>query len=141
MGRPSKLTPAIHDALVASLTGGNYRDTAAKTVGIHVATLYRWIERGEADIEHDKATPYRDLCEALTRAEAEAEQFAVTCLRDAMSEDWRAAQAFLERKHFERWGKREAVDVKHSGSLDLGAKTEAELIEMAALLDERADAR
>ena len=45
--------------------------------------------------------------EAVRQAEAEAEARIVLQWQKAMPEDWRAAQAFLERRYPERWGKKE----------------------------------
>ncbi len=47
---------------------------------------------------------------ATTRAEAEAELYAVGVIRDAMAHDWRAAVAYLERRHPEGWRRRERVE-------------------------------
>jgi hypothetical protein len=124
-GRPCKLTPEVHERLVEALSSGCYRDTAAQAVGIHVATFYRWIETGEADIEQGRESPYRDLCEALTRAEAEGFVWHLNNMRRHAVSDFRASGWFLERKDPERFGKRERMDMKVSGQLDLSSALEA----------------
>lgn len=138
-GRPTRLTPDVHAALVEALTTGCYRETAARAAGIGVSTLYRWLEQGEADIEHDKATPHRELREALEKAEADAEQTALKIIRAAAPKNWQAAAWMLERKNPDRWGRRDAMKVEHSGSVktDLSKLTDSQLQELAEGLDSR----
>jgi hypothetical protein len=49
---------------------------------------------------------------------------------------WQAAAWYLERKHPDRWGRRERVDLKHSGSLDQKVKVDifAEIDKLEATL-------
>lgn len=132
-GRPLKLNPEVHDKIIQALRMGNYREVVATYAGIHVATLYRWLEEGEADLDHDKATPQRELYEAATRAEAEAEVAAVAALRmgfmgraaterrledgtvlrtEAIDPDWRAAGEYLRRRHRARWSSSDKLEVQ-----------------------------
>lgn len=116
-GRPSKLTPKTHTALVTALTSGCYRETAAKVAGIGVSTLYRWLEQGEADIEHNRTTPYRELREAIEKAEADAEKKLLDTIQAAAPKNWQAAAWMLERKNPDRWGRRDAMKLEHSGRI------------------------
>lgn len=113
VGPRLKLTDKLRDQLANLIKVGNYREHAARAVGISTTTFYRWMETGEADHENDRATPYRELWEAVTRAEDEAITAAVLALRKGMANDWRAAIAFLERKDPDNWGKRQRLE--HSG--------------------------
>jgi transposase len=45
-GRPSKFTTLAALAVVAELCRGGSLEAAAKSAGIGVSTLYRWLERG-----------------------------------------------------------------------------------------------
>lgn len=84
MGRESKITKAKADAIVASVRNGAYHYQAAAAVGIHPTTLSRWLETGEADIEHEvEGSLYRYLREELTRAEAQAEADMIGVIRNA----------------------------------------------------------
>jgi hypothetical protein len=69
MGRPCKLTPEIQAAIVARLSAGNYAEVAAASAGIHKATYYRWMARGR----RAKRGQFRGFCDAIKRAEADAE--------------------------------------------------------------------
>ncbi|MEU8378991.1 hypothetical protein [Streptosporangium sp. NPDC048865] len=69
-GRRSKLTPELQEELCKYLSDGQYLTTACDLVGVHEATVYRWLERGEPE---DAPALYREFREAVTRARAEAE--------------------------------------------------------------------
>ena len=45
-GRPSKFTTRVALAVVVELCRGGSLEAAAKSAGIGVSTLYRWLERG-----------------------------------------------------------------------------------------------
>ena len=103
MGRPSKLTPERQARLVEAIASGHYYETACRLAGIAYANFRQWMIKGEAE----KSGKYHDLHEAITHAEAEAEDHAIQQWQQAMPTDWRAAQMFLERRHPDRWGKQE----------------------------------
>lgn len=135
-----KLNERTHKVLVAALEAGTFRAVAAETAGIHRATLYAWLERGEADHDANKSTMYADLYEAILKAEANAEYRALQQIQGAAVNDWRAAAWYLERRYQDRWGGKIAVE--HSGKIahDLADKSDAELQEIAAAISGRRDA-
>ncbi len=109
--RPTKLTPKVHECVVASIRAGAYAEQAAKAAGIVPSTYYDWIRRGEAG-----EWPFSEFSEAIRAGEAEAEVAAVTILREAaQAGDWRAAAHYLERRHPERWGRHERQRAEHGG--------------------------
>ena len=107
MARPSKLTPERQQKLAEAIAAGNYYETACTYAGIDYTTFRLWMQKGEAQ----EATKYSEFFEAITRAEAEAENTAVQIWQKAMADDWRAAQMFLERRHPDRWGKQDRLDL------------------------------
>lgn len=102
-GRPSKLTEEVKNRLLDALRMGNYYEAACAYAGVSYSTLRGWIVKGEKA----KSGKYLKFLEAVRQAEAEAEARIVLQWQKAMPEDWRAAQAFLERRYPERWGKKE----------------------------------
>ena len=106
MARPSR----IHDEdltakIVGLLRAGNYLATAARAAGIDPSTVYRWIERGESDEEHDVDSPYRSFAALAGVARAEAVAIRVQRIQMAGQEgDWRADTWWLERAHPKEWG-------------------------------------
>ncbi len=104
-GRPSKLTPERQARLAQAIADGHYYETACRLAGVSYKVFREWMIRGDAETQGK----YCEFREAITRAEAEAEEHAIQQWKAAMPEDWRAAQMFLERRHPDRWGKQEKV--------------------------------
>lgn len=131
MGRPSKLTPERQQKLADAIRAGNYYETACTYAGIDYSTFRLWMTAGE------KATrgKFFEFFETITRAESEAEARAVALWQKAMPEDWRAAQMFLERRHPDRWGKQDRLDLKQSGkvAVEHGVETDSANALLAAL--------
>ena len=108
-GRPSKLTEEVKNKLLDALKMGNYYDAACAYAGIHYYTFRLWMAKGEKA----KSGEFFEFFEAVKEAENEAEARTVLLWQKAIPKDWRAAQAFLERRYPERWGKKDIV--KHQG--------------------------
>lgn len=130
MARPTKLSDEVRDRIVQALRAGNYAEAACQSAGISPSTFYRWMERGERD-----EGIYRAFREAVKRAEADAEVHAVAVLRKAMGGDWRAAVAYLERRHPTRWRRGETREltgaaggpIQTAHSLDLSRLSDEDL--------------
>lgn len=106
MGRPGKLTAEVEERIVQAIRAGSYFAVAARAAGVSESTFYRWLARGAAEPDG----PYAGFRAAVLRAEAESELHAVVAVRRAAREDWRAALALLERRHRERWGRRQPAE-------------------------------
>src|SRR5262245_23417826 len=106
MARPTKLTPELREQIVQALRAGNYAEAACQAAGISASTYYRWMARGEQE-----PGVYREFRVAVLQAEAVAEVHAVAIVRRAMGEDWRAALAYLERRHPNRWRRRQTTEL------------------------------
>jgi hypothetical protein len=138
VARPSKLSAQVTDRVVQAVRAGNYADAACQAAGISPSTYYRWMSRGA----QEPASEYAAFREAVLRAEAEAEVYAVAILRRAMGEDWRAAMAYLERRHPTRWRAHHQTELvgkdggpiqtQHS-TLDLARLSDAELATLEEL--------
>lgn len=108
MARPTKLTAALQQRIVAAIRAGCYAEQAAAAAGVHRATFFRWLARGT----ETGSGLYFEFLQAVRQAEAEAEEIAVTIIREAALDGaWQAAAWFLERKFPERWSRRDKVDV------------------------------
>jgi transposase len=105
VGRPDKLTDELKARLLEAVRAGVPVEVAAEYAGISRSTYYRWLSLAEED---DRFRAFRD---EVRTAEAEAEVHATATLRKAMGDDWRAALAYLERRHPERWGRRRAEEL------------------------------
>lgn len=88
------------------LKAGSFRSPAARAAGVDLETLLAWM------------VDYPEFARDVERAEAEAEAYHVANLRDKARKDWRASLAWLERKHADRWGKSETVNVNFAALTD-----------------------
>jgi hypothetical protein len=102
----AKITEEITGCIVDALGAGHYREVSRLVgiAGIDRKTLLNWLKRGE----RERSGVYRDLYLAVEQAEAKAEVFHLKNIEMASAKSWFASAWFLERKHPERWGKREA---------------------------------
>ncbi len=111
-GQPTKLTAATADAICQRLRAGVPRVHAAESAGVSRRTLMLWLEHGRAaalcerpdcdEAHHGPARAeleYLHFLHMVEQAEADAVVLAVGDWRKAMPRDWRAAQAWLERRH------------------------------------------
>lgn len=89
--------------LIDLLIAGNYRDTAGNIAGISSRSLRSWMKQAE---EGDAR--YAAFATVVTIAEALAESAAVRNVRAAGKDPrfWAAEMTYLERRHPEKWGRR-----------------------------------
>jgi len=102
VGRPEKLTDEVRRRICEAVRAGTTKEVAAAYAGVSRASLQRWLAKSN---EQGAGPHYRKLAQELRQAEAEAEVHAAAILRRAMPDDWRAAVAYLERRHRGRWSK------------------------------------
>ena len=122
-GRPTKLTPEVHATIIESVRAGNYLEPSAFRAGVSKSVVYDWIKRGAKEKERlaknpkarlrKKEQPFVEFLDALKRAEGDAEVRDVALIANAAQTQWQAAAWRLERKHFARWGRKQAIE--HSG--------------------------
>ena len=98
------LTPSIHKNIVKIIEKGNYLPVAADLLGLHQATLYKWMQIGKGEHPEKLAEePFVSFAKDVEKAKAKAE----TRLVDKLTEekDWRAQKFLLEQgPGRERWG-------------------------------------
>jgi len=111
MGRKTKLTRKVQNAICASIRGGNYVEVSAQAAGITPQTLRNWMKRGEEEGEG----PYFEFFEAVQKAKAEAQMKMVSIIEDASIDSWQAAAWWLERTDYKRWGRKDRAQVEHTG--------------------------
>jgi hypothetical protein len=134
VGQPSKLTAAVRDQIAGYIRQGVPKKYAAQATGIAEATLYHWVEVGEADAEQGKVTAHSEFLESIVRARAEflaanamivqraARGYETTVATKDGGEktivvegDWRAATWLLERQGGTEWAP--SQDLRVSGEL------------------------
>ena len=117
MGRKSILSqrPEIQDEIVGYILEGSYIEDAAILAGIWTTTHYRWLKKGEKELEDwDGVTEltlgtYGAYCLAIKRAEADLKRQIIQRVRaiasGAQKGEWTAEMTFGERRfpgHFGR---------------------------------------
>lgn len=155
----------VLERLRLGLRAGLYREEAAIGAGISPSTFYRWMKEGEAhylaelesyaahegpeeEWEPPEPSRQRQVWETVKEAEATAELAMVGVIRKAAtgSEDvaptWQAAAWWLERKMPTKWGRKQRIDLEHSGEVavpgeprQVAPSSDEERLAIAALLD------
>lgn len=123
-GRPTKLTPEIHETVVKNIRMGVTLVDAAGAVGVDYQTLSNWLKRGEGE----GTGPYFRFFVACEQAKAEALQLMTRVITKAaaVEGDWKAALEYLKRRDPRNWGDRVSIDI------DLGKLTDEQLALVAA---------
>lgn len=112
-GRPLKLTDEVRHKLVTALKLGSYVQQAVVYAGIGVSTFYEWMQQASDDEQAGLTTPFTELAAAIKKAEADAEVRLLGIVNQAAPANWAAAMTVLERRHPDRWARRERLE--HSG--------------------------
>lgn len=105
VGRPSSIgDQEIVQTFLNAIQDGNYIETACELADISKETYRQWTKRAEAN-----ETPYKQLIAATKRASAIAEAMEVSKVRTAGNDPrfWAASMTYLERRHPERWARRQ----------------------------------
>ena len=113
-GKPTLCTPAVIGAIAAAVRDGMYPGSALDAAGISATSHSYWVQRA---LEDDNAglddSIYCQYSRAVKIAEADAEAEMIKTVREAAHagpQYWPAGMTMLERRHPDRWGKRERVD-------------------------------
>ena len=120
---PRKLNQGMIDALSLAISKGNYAVTACQLAGIAEPSLYDWINLAKEDQEAGRESIYTSLVKSLKKAEAQAEAALVEVVREAgtVKREWLPAMTFLERRHPDRWGRKDRtrVDINETKTIKI----------------------
>lgn len=107
--RQRDLNPVLAAGILEIVRQGNYRIAAYRAMGVSDPTFNRWVKRGDEDTDAGLETPYSALVRDLKAAEGAAEIAVVNKVQAAADNPayWAAGMTYLERKHPDRWGRRE----------------------------------
>lgn len=140
VGRPSKFTPEACEAILLGIRGGNYLNVACELAGVSYRTFRRWMVIAE-DPNGDPA--YAEFAAKVAQAEAQAEAANIAVIRQAARPtkarqgDWKAAAWLEERRHPQRWGRRDTTAVEVSGPdggpIEVDATIKADVESIASL--------
>ena len=129
-GRPTKLTPRLRDEMASYMLEGNYLEVAAAMCNVSKQSVYQWLKAGHRAKElQEKDKPLSDedraymlFLDAIKRAEADAETSALRQLNAQSKGAWQILAWRLERRHPDRWGRRQAIE--HSSPEDKPVKVQ-----------------
>lgn len=133
-GRPTKFTPEVREKILAAIRAGNYAGVAADYAGVGETTFYRWLQKGR----EAKSGKFREFWVAVKKAEREAEVRAVAQIQKHMDSNWQAAMTYLERKHPDRWGRRDRLQVEINPRQALGELLSLSDDDLDAVIDQAA---
>lgn len=134
-GRPTSLTPEVHQKVVHAVQLGMYIEQAAALAGVNRTTLYGWMKRGGREAYGPYYQFYCDMQKAL----AQCEYMALARLQKLSAEGSFAATSwFLERRFHARWSRPQKVEV--AGKVEGGVSVEI-IRAAAAMADEKRTAQ
>ena len=112
VGRKTKLDEKRLKKVVDGITAGLPYDTACALAGITYQTFLNWMRAGEAA----ESGKFFEFFEEVKKAEAIAESVHIANIKNAgKSGVWQADAWMLERRHPEKWGRREQIKQEISG--------------------------
>lgn len=132
-----KLNPETQDKIVIAVRAGSYVETAAAFAGVGRSTLYDWLRKGANQTEGI----YRDFSLAIEQAMAAADVRDISIIAAAAKKGvWQAAAWRLERKHPQKWGRRQVIqfgsgeEMMQTSEVDLANLSDEELDTLEALM-------
>lgn len=116
-GRPTALTPEVHDRIVSAVRMGATYALAAMYGGVTYETLNNWRNRGAAELERieggkgrkvrKKEAPFVHFFNAIKEAEGAAAVGWLAKIEKAASDgNWQAAAWKLERRYPSDYGRK-----------------------------------
>lgn len=134
-GRHTLLNDTRKEAIATMLRAGAYVDDACRAVGIHRATFYNWMQRGNIqrerlnaglDVEENE-TQYLDFLDTVEEADAEGIISHVMNIdNSAKNGTWQASAWILERKQPKKWGRYDRTEITGAdgGPIQINVSTE-----------------
>jgi len=113
-GQPTKCTPQLIEKISSFVAKGNYILTSCQLCGINSKSYYNWIAKAEEAYEQgENDSIYLQFFYSIKRAEAKAESELVGIVRETAidKKEWLPAMTFLERRHPDRWGRKDRNQV------------------------------
>jgi len=105
VGRKTTYNEIVKNRIIDALLKGHFISEACALAGISTASFYKWYNLG---LDGDPV--YKEFSDAIDEAQAQAVTDALTDIREAGRDDWRAAAWFLERRS-RKWAKNLEVEI------------------------------
>lgn len=115
--RPTKFTEATRTKVIEALNAGVPRSTAAIHARINPGTLSEYLARGQKAREAGVDDEYHEFLNAVEEAESGLEILLVGRVVAGSKKDPKLGLELAARKWPERYGRRDASTVEHSGTV------------------------
>lgn len=122
---PCKLTPTVAVRLLMAIRQGAHYETACAKARISYSTFVSWRNRAEDEPE-DGAFASLMLAVKLAEADAELESIADVRVAAKNPKCWAAGMTFLERRHPDRWRRKDETAVNVNVGVVLGLQASDE---------------
>jgi len=147
-GRKTLLNQQRLEAITTMLRAGAYVDDACRSVGIHKATFYNWLQRGNTQRERlnagleiePKEQPFLEFLDAVEEADAEGIIGHVMNIDHAAKNGtWQASAWILERKQPRKWGRFERTEISgpEGAPIQINVSTDELERKVARILEKR----
>ena len=105
-GRPSKLTHSVQEAIASDIERGRSMRSAARKQDLTPQTIMNWMQRGEGDLEENKANEYTDFFQRITRAKGYGEEWYMKTIIELAeeNEDHRFLMSLMKQRYPDSWG-------------------------------------
>jgi hypothetical protein len=101
MARPTSLTPELAKKLTVHVGNGLPISVACDYVGIHYATVCRWMKRDDG--------PYPAFRDSMKKARAKSQKKMIRDIRAGV-DNWQARAWYLERSDPKHWGRKDKIE-------------------------------
>lgn len=113
IGRQTRLTPEVADAIVTAVRSGAPLQVSAQAVGINPRTFWEWMARGEGKDPRGRGSTelYAQFAQKVRRAESEQHLLLVGVIRTAAvtKGNWEAARAYLKMRFTDIYAERSEI--------------------------------
>jgi len=119
----TKFNPETCQQIIEGVKAGYPLKTAAAIAGISKSTFYNWIQRGK----ERKTGKYVDFLDSLKKAKEFNKAYHIDRIRTASDKgNWQASAWYLERVYPNEFGRRNRVEMEHSGEIKQKGKIEVD---------------
>jgi hypothetical protein len=124
-GMPMTIEQLLQAYLLVS--GGNFTSTAVESLGLNSDVVFNFLKKANTEKEKiDKYNPAVIYQEILNQADAKAEMYHVANIAKHAQTNWNASAWYLERKHFEKWGRKDKAHISGNLTVDVSVQGEPE---------------
>ena len=123
------VSPTRIERFFEALRGGNFIGTSLAVAGLHRSDYQRWMTAAKGQIQRGEETECTKFLGRVRETIAAAEEEIVGHWKDQIPKNWAAGATFLERRHNQRWARKDKTEVKISGQVKTEHTIAAKILE------------